>query len=130
MADDSVRFSHYLPAAPKLELPSILPLKNQLESIAEANYAGEFHRRITELIQQFDAELDASHEVGIRLVNFGQTVVFHFRQLGYWNPSLIVFGGGLDDGTGVHLIQHVSQISILLQKLPLQDPTYRSHYRS
>jgi hypothetical protein len=100
-----------------------LPPPNPLMVTAEANYASEFHKRLTEWIQRFDAELDQAHEVGVRLVNFGQAIVFHLTDIGYWNPSLMSFRGTAEDGNPVELIQHVSQISILLIKLSRKDPS-------
>jgi hypothetical protein len=85
------------------------------------NLASEFHSRLVKWINDFDSSLDQEHEVGIRLVSFGQTVVFHLADIGYWNPSLISFEGRTDDGEPVELIQHVSQISILLMKLQRPD---------
>ena len=87
------------------------------------NLASEFHKRLVKWISDFDASLDETHEVGVRLVNFGQTVVFHLADIGYWNPSLIWFRGSDDDGHPVELIQHVSQISVLLMKLLRKDPS-------
>jgi hypothetical protein len=63
----------------------------------------------------------SEHEVGIRLVTFGQTVTFRLESMGYWNPSLLCFRGALDDGTTVELIQHVSQLSVLPMSLPRLD---------
>ena len=96
--------------------------KNPLITNMEANLASEFYERISALISQFDKELDNAHEVGIRLVNFGQTVVFHLDWIGYWNPSLMCFGGVSDGGEPVQLVQHVSQISILLMKVARANP--------
>jgi len=116
--------SSYFPKPPDFSgmgdfrIPNI---KNALVTNAEANYASEFHRRLVKRIADFDASLDSQHEVGIRLVSFGQTVIFHLEDLGYWNPSLITFSGKTDAGDPVELIQHVSQISILLMKLPRKD---------
>lgn len=93
----------------------LMPAKDQ-------NLADEFYRRLVKWINDFDAELDENHEVGVRLVSFGETIVFHVQDLGYWNPSLICFYGVTDAGNEVQLIQHVSQISILLMKLPRLDP--------
>ena len=93
-----------------------LPPKDQ-------NLADEFHKRLVNWINDYDSELDADHEVGIRLVSFGKTVTFHVEDIGYWNPSLISFHGKLENGDPVELIQHVIQISILLTKLPRLDPT-------
>ncbi len=101
--------------------------KNPLVVGQEANYASEFHRRLVEWIDDFDATLDEAHEVGVRLVNFGQTLVFHLSNIGFWNPSLIRFSGATEDGSPVELIQHVSQISVLLMKLPRQDLSQPKH---
>ena len=104
---------------PELRMPKIPP--NPLVVAAEANQASEFHKRLVEWINDFDAKLDQEHEVGACLVSFGQTVVFHLDNIAYWNPSLISFTGATDDGSPVELIQHVSQISVLLMKLPRKD---------
>ena len=85
------------------------------------NLASEFHHRLIKWINDFDATLDTDHEVGVRLVSFGQTVVFHLNDISYWNPSLISFQGVSENGEPVELIQHVSQISILLMKLKRLD---------
>lgn len=88
---------------------------------ANPNLASEFHKRLVEWINDFDKSLDQDFEVGVRLVNFGQSVTFHLQDIGYWNPSLISFCGITDQGDPVELIQHVSQISILLIKVKRQD---------
>jgi hypothetical protein len=87
------------------------------------NRASDFQESLIEWINDFDSTLDQDHEVGVRLVSFGQTVVFHLNNIGYWNPSLISFQGITNDGEPVELIQHVSQISILLMKLNRLDPS-------
>jgi|SRR5882762_4340266 len=108
---------------PDFRLPKMLDVgPNPLIVAAEANYASEFHKRLMKWINTFDAALDQEHEVGVRLVSFGQTVIFHLDNIGFWNPSLICFKGVTDDGSPVELIQHVSQISVLLMKLPRKDP--------
>lgn len=116
-----------IPKAPHFDPPAALPdieiPPSPLIVAARANLAGEFQRRLVEWINDFDAGLDQAHEVGVRLVSFGQTVVFHLSNIGYWNPSLISFSGVTEDGSPVELIQHVSQISVLLMKLPRKDPS-------
>lgn len=117
----------WTPEIPQMELPNFKIGPNPLVVATEANYASEFHKRLVEWISVFDAALDQAHEVGIRLVTFGQTVVFHLNNIGYWNPSLISFSGVTEDGSPVELIQHVSQISVLLMKLPRKDPSKPKH---
>jgi len=124
MADDSL-----LPAGfPRLDrlaigprLPDLVPMP-PITTEAQRNYASEFHDRLMEWINNFDASLDEQYEVGVRLVNFGQSVTFHLDHIGYWNPSLITFSGTTEDGNPVELIQHVIQISVLLVKLPRKNP--------
>jgi hypothetical protein len=106
---------------PKFREPELRIPPNPLVVAAQANYASEFHARLLKWISDFDAELDQAHEVGVRLVTFGQAVVFSLSDIGFWNPSLITFRGVTDDGSPVELIQHVTQISVLLMKLPRKD---------
>jgi Family of unknown function (DUF6173) len=110
---------------PVLDIP--LPPPNPLVLAAESNLASAFHTRLVKWISDFDAGLDEAHEVGVRLVNFGQTVTFRLSGIGYWNPSLISFRGVTEDGNPVELIQHVTQISVLLMKLPRPDPSVPKH---
>ncbi|KON71243.1 hypothetical protein AKG34_13430 [Peribacillus butanolivorans] len=86
------------------------------------NHASEFYERLVEMINNFDDDLDNAHEVGMRLVSFGQTIQFHVEDLGYYNPSLIRFYGKTDDGSAIELIQHVSQISFLLMAVKRLNP--------
>jgi hypothetical protein len=109
------------PTIPDFKMPEIP--RNPLLVAAEANYASEFYTRLVKWITDFDAKLDQENEVGVRLVSFGQNVVFTLQSLGYWNPSLISFTGITQDDSPVELIQHVTQISILLMKLPRTDPS-------
>jgi hypothetical protein len=89
----------------------------------EENLASEFVRHIVEEIREYSATLDEAHEAGVRLVNFGQTVTFHLEKINYANPSLVYFSGTtMDTGDPVELIQHISQISILLMKIPRLHP--------
>lgn len=99
--------------------PSISSLKygHAYQTPPDPNYASEFYNRLVRLINDFNKSLDDNHEVGARLVNFGQTITFHIENIGFWNPSLICFNGYTENGDPIELIQHVTQISILLMKM-------------
>jgi len=117
-------FDPGMPFPDPTHLSTPLPVqgpRNPLVDAAAANYASEFYKRLVDWINGFDATLDQAHEVGVRLVSFGQAVVFRLNDISYWNPSLISFSGTTDDGSPVELIQHVSQISVLLMVLPRKD---------
>ncbi|MCT7953146.1 DUF6173 family protein [Ancylothrix sp. C2] len=94
----------------------------KLVALSQDNYASKFYAHLVNLIMDFDSKLDNEHEVGLMLVNFGQTVVFSLEDMRYCDPSLISFIGHTQEGQPVELIQHVNQISILLMKLPRQYP--------
>ncbi len=98
------------------------PKKLHFEIPVDQNLASEFYSRLVSKINEFNKSLDDQHEVGARLVSFGQSITFHIEDLGYWNPSLIMFHGHTEDGDPVELIQHVSQISILLISMKRKDP--------
>jgi hypothetical protein len=95
---------------------------NFIAEVQRSSLASACAAKLRFAIQHFDANLDANHEVGMRLVNFGQAVTFHVDDVRYHNPSLIFFRGTTEEGHRVELIQHVSQISFLLLALPKPDP--------
>ncbi len=114
-------------AIPEMRMPKIPDLgpipRPQFVINAEQGIASQFYKRLAEWITEFDKSLDDDHEVGVHLVNFGQSMSFHLEGMGYYNPYLISFSGFTEDGQPVELIQHVNQISILLMKLPRKDPS-------
>lgn len=114
-----------IPSAPSFVatphyLPDLSHVRPAAQIVAEANYASVFYQQLMEFILEFEAALDPEHEVGVRLVTFGQNIEFHLQRIGFHNPSLITFYGISNEGDPVQLVQHVSQISVLLMNLPLR----------
>lgn len=70
--------------------------------------------RLATYIRQFESRLDDQHEIGARLVSFGANLTFHIEDMGYFGPDMVVFYGKNDQGEPVQLIQHTSQLSVLL----------------
>jgi len=119
-----MNFSDLPTSIPKLTIPD-LPIVlggNIITSAIKSNFASEFHHRLVNWINDFHKELDEEHEVGVRLVNFGQSITFHIENIGFSNPSLISFSGRTENGEPVELIQHVTQISMLLMKMKRAKP--------
>src|SRR5918995_3541035 len=92
-------------------LNALQDLKQQSKSSAEWTY-----ERLGSYIRDFENELDQDHEVGARLVSFGQAILFHIESLGYYGPDIISFEGVTDKGEKVK--QNVSQLSVLLIAMP------------
>lgn len=105
-------------------VPYGLNKKNEMlgevcHSIAEQvnkdrNPAIEIRESLTKYIQEFEASLDANQEVGAKLVTFGTDVIFHINQVGFSKPNIITFFGITNNNEKVQLIQHVSQLNVLL----------------
>ena len=64
------------------------------------NPAAWTYQKLGESIKDFEADLDKEHEIGARLVSFGQTVVFHIEDVGYYGPDIITFSG-INDAMGL-----------------------------
>jgi hypothetical protein len=83
-------------------------------------------KSLGEYVRAFEAELDDDHEVGARLVSFGNAIQIHVQSIGFTAPFLITFSGVTEKGDSVRLIQHVSQLSFLLVSLKkMSDKPYR-----
>lgn len=74
---------------------------------------------IEQQIQSFEAELeklqDSSLYVGLWLAAFGQQRLIFVKSIEFDEPCLIIFHGYDNDGAPLKLIQHVSQLSFLLE---------------
>jgi hypothetical protein len=84
------------------------------------NPAEWMYERLKKYIKEFEAQLDDDHEVGAHLVSFGQNVTFHIQDMGYHGPDIITFYGKDDQGQDLQLIQHISQLSVLLVQVRKQ----------
>lgn len=101
------------------QVASSFPL-DQLNRSESLNPAKWMHERIVSSIRDFEIQLDADCEVGARLMSFGSEMTVRIENVEYWGPDLIVFHGESTEGGRVQLLQHVSQLSVLL--VPVQKP--------
>jgi hypothetical protein len=88
------------------------------EAVPPERGAEAMFQRIVAYIREFEANLDSEHEVGARMVSFGDTVQFHIVDMGYWNPDIITFDGMDEGGRRMKLIQNISQLNVLLIAMP------------
>jgi hypothetical protein len=91
-------------------------------SEAALSPAESTYRRLMKYIGQFEMQLDRDHEIGGRFVSFGDDTHFHIADVGYWNPDIITFDGFDQSGNRVKLIQHVSQLNVLLVAVRKMTP--------
>ncbi len=89
-------------------------LQKPVESKSPARWAYE---RLVLYIQNFEEQLDTEHEVAMGFVG-GDAGVLRIEGIGYFDPDIITFYGS--DGTGgrMQLVQHVSQLNVMLRATP------------
>ncbi|TGR83612.1 hypothetical protein EN866_33850 [Mesorhizobium sp. M2D.F.Ca.ET.223.01.1.1] len=83
------------------------------------------YERIVRSIIDFEKQLDPTQEIGARLVNFGAKEVIHIDDVGFWGPDLVKFFGQTVDGNPVELIQHISQVSVMLVAIKTKEEPRR-----
>jgi hypothetical protein len=79
------------------------------------------HEKLVKSIAEFEEQLDATQEVDACLVNFGLQPI-HIDDVGFWGHDLIVFHGGNSVGAPVQLLQHISQVNVMLVAIPTTSP--------
>ena len=89
--------------------------------IRDYNLADYSYEVIMERIKEFEDTLDEDHEIALRLASFGQSITLSVVDIGYSNPSTLVFHGYVVDQPAT-LIQHMSQLNFLLLAVKKADP--------
>jgi hypothetical protein len=82
--------------------------------VSAMNPAKWVYERIVLSIKEFEEGLDQEHEIGARLVTFGPDLTFHIDDVGYWGPDIIIFHGVDKNNRKVQLLQHITQLNVLL----------------
>ena len=83
-----------------------------------ADYAYEV---IMDSIRKFEANLDEEHEIALKLAAFGRDVTLAVTDIGYANPSTLIFSGFVC-GQPASLIQHIPQLNFPLMSVPKHAP--------
>ena len=81
-------------------------------------WADEQFEILKSYIQNFEKTLDESHEVGIMMTNFGQSVVMQVNEITYEYPVIMVFKGYVG-GREAILIQHINQLNFMLTSVEI-----------
>ena len=83
------------------------------------------YERLILYLQKFEEGLDAEHEVGMGFAG-SEAGTLHIRGIGYFAPDIITFYGVDGNGTKTQLVQHVSQLNVMLKAMPkLHDKAER-----
>lgn len=88
--------------------------KTPVESKTPAEWA---YQRLILYIQNFEKLLDAEQEVAMGFTDTGGGFL-RIEGLGYFDPDIVTFYGTDQTGARVQLVQHVSQLNVLLRAMP------------
>ncbi len=80
--------------------------------------AAWMHQRLVNQIVAFEKNLGPDHEIGGRFVEGPGSEPLHISNVASWGPDMILFMGQFSDGRKFELIQHYSQVSVLLVAVP------------
>jgi hypothetical protein len=80
--------------------------------------AAWMHERIVHQILEFEKNLGPDHEIGGRFVEGPSNEPLHIQNVASWGPDMIMFVGQFPDGRKFELLQHYSQVSMLLVAVP------------
>ncbi|WP_294151755.1 DUF6173 family protein [uncultured Selenomonas sp.] len=94
-----------------------------IESLApnDARLASWMYERVVRHINRFESTLPDDMQAGGRFVSSSNGYTFNIDDVSYWNPDMIIFSGTGPDGEKVRLLQHTSQLNLLLVAVPRKD---------
>lgn len=96
------------------------PLPKAMREPAEKKSPAQWaYERVILYIQNFEKTLDNDHEVGMGFTG-GDAGVMRIEGLGYFDPDIITYYGTNGAGAKAQLVQHVSQLNVMLVASPKQ----------
>ncbi|MEE2944348.1 MAG: DUF6173 family protein [Pseudomonadota bacterium] len=99
----------------KKDLPTAVA-KKPAKQKSPAEWAYE---RLILYIQNFEQQLDNEHEIAMGFTG-GDAGVLRIEGMGFFDPDMVTFHGTDTDGAKTQLVQHVSQLNVMLRALPKQ----------
>ena len=80
------------------------------------------YERLILYIKNFEEQLDNEHEVAMGFTGADAGVI-RIEGIGYFDPDIVTFYGSDPAGTKTQLIQHVTQLNVILRALPKKVAT-------
>ncbi len=94
-----------------------LPDSVTKKPFAQKSPAEWAYQRLILYIQNFEKTLDAEHEIAMSFTDTGAGIL-KIEGLGYFDPDIVTFYGTDGIGNRVQLVQHVTQLNVVLRALP------------
>jgi len=87
------------------------------EKVASKSPAQWAYERIILYLKNFEEQLDADHEAAMGYTG-GDAGVLRIEGMGYFDPDIVTFYGTDPAGGKTQLIQHVTQLNVMLRTVP------------
>ena len=91
-----------------------LPAKVAARSTDQKTPSEWAYERLVLYIQKFEETLDAEHEIGMGFAGSDAGMI-HIQGMGFFAPDIITFYGVDPAGAKTQLVQHVSQLNVMLK---------------
>lgn len=106
-----------------------VPAKTSGKAVAKVEAATEApkspaawaYERLVKYIRNFETQLDSSQEIAMGFAG-SDAGVLQIEGLGYYDPDIVTFYGRDEQGLKTQLVQHVSQLSVILRAVPKEQP--------
>lgn len=110
---------HEVHTDPKTKCASEQPLHKSIagKPVKQKSPAEWAYERIILYIKNFEEQLDNEHEIAMGFAG-GDAGVLRIEGMGFFEPDIITFYGSEATGVKTQLIQHVSQLNVMLRALP------------
>jgi hypothetical protein len=128
---DALPRRHEVHADPAAPCNTDVPEEITATPVEQKSPAEWAYERLILYIQNFEQQLDNEHEIAMGFAG-GDAGVLRIEGMGYFDPDIVTFYGSDETGAKTQLIQHVSQLSVILralQKEPEQIEAKRIGFR-
>ena len=113
---------HEVHADPEAVPCTEVPEKVTRTPVQQKSPAEWAYERLILYIQNFEEQLDMDQEVAVGFAG-GEAGVIRIEGMGFFDPDIVTFYGSDSEGVRTQLIQHVSQLSVVLRALPKKVET-------
>ena len=115
------RVVHADPCADKTVEQQPLPDAIAKKPVAQKSPAEWAYERLILYIKNFEEQLDAAHEVAMGFTGAASGVM-RIEGIGFFDPDVVTFYGIDEAGSKAQLVQHVTQLNVMLRALPRSTP--------
>lgn len=100
----------------------VLPKCIAEKPLAQKSPAQWAYERTILYLKKFEEGLDDDHEIAMGFAGTDAGVL-RIEGMGYFDPDIVTFYGADPKGAKMQLVQHVSQLSVLLRAVPKKVET-------